>query len=88
MSRFHIGQRVRVVSALGPPVTELIGSETTILSGPASNPFADGVWYQTDLDNGLWWFREDHLEPIDDRQQLSTWEQVHEKTGYSPKVTA
>ena len=98
MSRFQVGQRVRVIACCRDwseaHAGKYIGKVGTVASGLRQHPYPHikDSCHIVDLDdepNML--FAPHHLEPLrdDDSHQLTTWEAVRKATGWSPAgVTA
>ena len=93
MSKFYVGQRVRIISS---PFQSRIGLTATVVSelfwsiNVNRNKAING--HRMNID-GIGEVSEDgrpiayephELEPIDDSRNLSTWESVRALTGYVP----
>jgi len=97
MSRFSVGQRVRIVW----PTSIHLGKLATIHAIVRDAGFVnarDGsitrepILYRVKTDDGvdftntgLWLaYRPDQIEPIDDDSEIPSWEQVAKDTGWKP----
>ena len=72
MSKFYVGQRVRIVGYSDLAAKRFIGMETTV-PGQAVNSALIPSNYVA-IDDGNWCFYDDQLEPITDCYDTVSWE--------------